>query len=144
MILVRCVYFSDAVLSDDFDARNSQIQAILHSAREFNQPINVTGALVYDRGHFLQVLEGDRENVGRIMERVMRDDRHRNIRLADFSEINERRFNQWSMGYVDADSAQSPVHLKTFSNAPVEALIWQIQNYLSNGEISGEPVRQVG
>jgi hypothetical protein len=129
MLLVRSLYYSDAVLSGVGD-----IDAILDVARAKNAAQNITGILVIDRGRFLQVLEGGRNVVSATLLRIAADPRHRNMRLADFTEVSERRYHTWSMGYVDAAVRTSPVRLTEFAMAPAEALYRQIEFYLAQGE----------
>ncbi|MEQ8435481.1 MAG: BLUF domain-containing protein [Oceanicaulis sp.] len=129
MLLVRSLYYSDAVLSSVGD-----IDAILDTARRRNAEMNVTGVLIIDRGRFLQVLEGAREVVSGLLLRIAADPRHGDMRLADFTEASERRYHTWSMGYVDAETRLSPVRLAKFDSAPADALYRQIDFYLGQTE----------
>jgi hypothetical protein len=125
MLLVRSLYFSDAS-----PLRIGDIDAILDTARRTNASLNITGVLVIDRGRFMQVLEGGRDAVGGLLLRIAADPRHRNMKLADFSEVSERRYHSWSMGYADAQACSAPVRLTEFDPAPADALYRQIDSYM--------------
>ncbi len=129
MLLVRSLYCSEAALSDVGD-----IDAILNAARRNNAALKLTGALVLDRGRFLQVLEGAREAVSTMLLRIAADPRHCNMRLVDFSETTGRRYSNWSMAYMDAEDSSASVRLTRFDAAPAEALYHQVERYLAKTE----------
>jgi hypothetical protein len=81
---------------------------ILMQARALNERRQVTGALVYGDGQFMQVMEGEQDVVQDLYKRVVKDSRHQNVRLLAEGPIATRRFAQWSMafGEVPADEFQ--------------------------------------
>jgi Sensors of blue-light using FAD len=64
---------------------------------------SVTGILFFDQGYFGQILEGSRGAVEETWKRIQKDSRHRNIELLGITEIEARRFPEWSMKLFDAD-----------------------------------------
>ncbi len=113
-MLVRLLYASRAKghISDDL------VASILLQSRKNNPESGITGALcVCHGGVFLQVLEGGREEVNQLYGKVLRDDRHTDVTLLDYSEIAERRFSGWRMGRVDLDRVNTAVVLK-YSERP--------------------------
>lgn len=68
----------------------------------WNDSHAVTGILFFDQGFFGQILEGSREAVEEIWGRIQKDSRHRNIELLGITEIEERRFPNWSMKLFNA------------------------------------------
>ena len=97
MFLARLIYFSVQNGVGDAD-----IQNILDAARANNSLDGITGVLVYNGRHFLQILEGDRARVTKRFASILKDKRHKDVELIDFSLIKERRFPQWTMQYVGA------------------------------------------
>ena len=95
MFLVRMLYCSIPNGVGD-----ECIKDILDRSRTNNAIDNITGALVYNGGHFLQCLEGSRYAVTRRFIAIANDKRHKDIELLSFSPIPERRFPGWTMGYV--------------------------------------------
>ena len=95
MFLAQLIYCSMQNGIGDAD-----IQNILDVSQANNTLDNVTGALIYNGRHFLQILEGDRANVTRRFNSILNDTRHKEVELIDFSLIKERRFPHWSMQYI--------------------------------------------
>lgn len=94
-MFVRLIYASRATntMSDD------DLLAILDVSRRNNEKANVTGMLVFAEGDFLQVLEGDPKTIAALYERIEDDERHQNCRIFDRSEVSERIFSEWNMGF---------------------------------------------
>lgn len=93
--MYRIIYLSSAIkiLSDD------EINDLLTISRENNLKHDITGLLLYSEGNFIQILEGSKENVLKIFEKIKHDSRHRNIITVIKEPIANRTFSDWSMGY---------------------------------------------
>jgi hypothetical protein len=78
---------------------------LLMQARALNERHQVTGALVYGAGQFMQVMEGEEAVVKDLYARVAQDARHYDVRTLAEGPIATRSFGQWSMafGQVAAD-----------------------------------------
>jgi hypothetical protein len=78
---------------------------LLMQARALNERHQVTGALVYGDGQFMQVMEGEEAVVKDLYARVAQDARHYNVRTLAEGPLATRSFAQWSMafGKVPAD-----------------------------------------
>ena len=59
--------------------------------------------LLYKDGHFMQVLEGDEQNVLRVFADIRKDQRHKNVDTLRTEHIQHRNFPDWSMGFVNVD-----------------------------------------
>jgi len=105
MQLVRLVYASRFSSSFDYEG----FQKILDISRETNPKKNITGILCYAPGVFLQCLEGPQDAVNNLYCQIVRDDRHYDVTLVDYSHIEERIFAKWSMAYVRADSISEDI-----------------------------------
>ncbi|MDX2162432.1 MAG: BLUF domain-containing protein [bacterium] len=79
------------------------IRNILDKARAFNTSQDITGMLLYRGGYFIQALEGEKERVQALFDKIARDDRHQNVLKVYNAAINERAFGSWSMGFKDLD-----------------------------------------
>ena len=112
-MLVRLLYASRALPAVDQD----ELVAILRQSKANNPEIGVTGVLCYSQGVFLQVLEGGRDAVNRLYNRIAADPRHTDVTLLSYEEIGERRFAGWSMGQVDM-SRLNPALLLKYSEKP--------------------------
>ncbi len=67
------------------------------SARN-NREVGITGVLISVHDYFFQVLEGDEDAIAKVIERIRRDPRHRDLHILKAeTEIAERHFPKWSM-----------------------------------------------
>lgn len=97
--LIRIAYVSRAHLLDG-EAGERQIAEILKRSRWWNESVGITGALMFNRGLFSQVLEGPRQEVDAIFDAIRADPRHEGVIKLDWSILTERSFPGWSMAYV--------------------------------------------
>jgi len=78
---------------------DNELEEILEKSRINNQKKDVTGLLIVKGRTFLQCLEGEKDNVLSIYEKISNDERHTNIIDLYEEDIDERLFPKWSMGY---------------------------------------------
>jgi hypothetical protein len=100
--LARIVYFSMSDLPAEAGNAAAEVERILAASRRNNPPLGVTGALIFSRGAFGQLLEGPPAAVERLFERIQLDPRHRKVTMLDVSRTSRREFPHWSMAYVGA------------------------------------------
>ena len=100
--LFRLVYCSESVVESG-SSFEEQIDSILTASRHNNRQNDLTGALLYNDGFFAQILEGSRTQIEKTFEVIQADRRHRNVVVLDLKPISSRRFNQWSMNFLDAE-----------------------------------------
>lgn len=80
---------------------STEMLAIARAALRNNPRLGVTGALYFDGHHFFQVLEGEDTALACLFDTIRADPRHMNVRLVHRGPITERRFENWSMKFVD-------------------------------------------
>lgn len=98
-----------SVAKDSFD--KPLIYKMLSDARDYNADHGITGCLLYHKGQFIQLLEGDEVEVISLFNRIKLDERHAAVELLEEEEINERIFGEWSMAFEDmGDPAQQTVY----------------------------------
>jgi hypothetical protein len=115
-MLVRLLYASKAA----DPAPDGLIEAIVQQARRNNPEFGITGVLCHGGDSFLQVLEGGREPVNALYNRIVCDRRHRQVTLLNYEEIVERRFAGWTMGQVNLSKVNSSTLLKYSERALVD------------------------
>lgn len=77
---------------------NDEVDAISARAAEHNRAVNVTGMLGYNSRSFIQLLEGDGEDVLAIMCRIETDARHTSITyIRQDNTRTSRECPDWSM-----------------------------------------------
>jgi len=85
---------------------DDEIQAILDEARDHNERKGITGQLIYRSGIFLQLLEGNRDDVSLLLGRILLDSqRHENIKILLNQPMSKRVFPNWSMAYKYLDDS---------------------------------------
>lgn len=102
--LVCLVYVSAArrELSED------ELLALLRACRENNARLGITGMLLYKGGNFLQLLEGPRDGVVGLFERIQCDPRHHRVIRLMLAPIARRQFDRWSMAFGNVDLISEP------------------------------------
>jgi hypothetical protein len=83
----------------------AELATLLASARQRNEENDVTGVLLYHRGSFLQVLEGDERAVDATVQRIQQDRRHAKIVLLRRRVLEQRNFADWRMGFLELTPA---------------------------------------
>jgi hypothetical protein len=130
MELSRLIYTSQA--KEEFSKRN--LLDLLHESRTFNALDNITGVLMYKEGRFLQVIEGESDVVNDLFTRILRDQRHKKVKLHYNSSINSRLFSNWAMGCA-------------YFNQPKLSLIPGILKDLNDSKIMEDlilPITEIG
>lgn len=84
----------------------SKLYKILHGARTANAIAGVTGLLVFAEGKFLQVLEGPKDTVSALMQKISADHRHENVQVIAEGAIDVRMFPSWEMAYVSTNARE--------------------------------------
>ena len=101
--LVNLIYASFALeLMSEAELLN-----VLTKSRDNNARLDITGMLLYRRGSFLQVLEGDKRVVDDLFKVIARDPRHYRITRLQERSVTKREFENWSMGFANLDSVDS-------------------------------------
>lgn len=89
------IYLSQATVP----LAEEELAALLDVARVNNHRRNITGAMIYSGGQFLQLLEGDEADLADLYSTLLQDGRHMAlIKLAD-KPIAHRSFTGWSMAF---------------------------------------------
>ena len=105
MSLVSLLYVSHLAK----DCGPDDLAKILMVSRTKNKEAGVSGALCYSARGFLQCLEGPANAVNQLYRRIARDDRHIDVTLLDYADIQTRSFGEWSMAYVREDEIDKSI-----------------------------------
>ena len=98
----QTIYFSASSTPMQVD----ELEDILEQAQSNNSRNGITGALVYIDGSFLQILEGEKDRVQTLMQKISKDFRHETISVLHEGEIAAAAFSEWKMAYVSATPEQ--------------------------------------
>lgn len=93
--MIRLLYISSAVkpMNDD------ELLALLQECRDSNSKEGITGMLLYCGESFIQVLEGQEQDIDALFKVIKKDPRHTNVTVLEKKKITERKFANWSMGF---------------------------------------------
>ncbi|PWJ43380.1 BLUF domain-containing protein [Sediminitomix flava] len=78
-------------LSDD------ELFEILKKSQTNNADKKISGMLLCSDEYFLQVLEGDEEQVKALYNKISSDERHRHVKMVMEGHVEDRNFSAWSM-----------------------------------------------
>jgi len=99
MALYEIIYVSLAAQ----DIPPQELAALLEKSRNHNQSKDITGAMVYRKREFLQLLEGEKSAVLALYDRIERDPRHQQISKLWDGPIAQRSFSSWDMAFMAPD-----------------------------------------
>jgi len=97
--MYRLVYVSTA--KDGIS--EAEIGEILDASQSNNHERLITGFLAHNGRHFMQAIEGVRDEVLDIYERILTDRRHSGVVQIVGEEISDRAFPEWAMNYFRVD-----------------------------------------
>jgi hypothetical protein len=80
----------------------ADLEALLASAREHNERVGVTGALLHHDGSFFQYVEGPADAVAEVYARVKVSSRHHGLIELFHRPVDRRLFDGWQMGFARA------------------------------------------
>jgi hypothetical protein len=83
--------------SQPFGFEAAMLAGILSAARRNNPKLGITGALVCRHDVYLQLIEGPSDAIAGLYARILKDDRHLDVRLLLEEDMNERLFPAWAM-----------------------------------------------
>lgn len=102
--LIRLTYASTATFkSDEKGGIEFEVARILLKSRHNNPKAGVGGVLHYGNGYFFQCLEGTRDQVNSVYQKIGKDDRHTNVQVLSSQSIERRMFSDWSMKYLPVE-----------------------------------------
>lgn len=98
---IAYISFSHKLLSE------RELEELLVKIRALNKKQGITGMLLYNNLSFIQVIEGEKEKLIMLYEKICKDPRHENIVKLVEEPINKRAFPDWSMGFEIIDNKQT-------------------------------------
>jgi hypothetical protein len=116
--LFQLIYISAA----SYRFSQQQLTELLDQSRKVNLEHKITGLLLYAKGHFIQLLEGDKKTIEDLMARITQDPRHHHVEVLEQGSGRDRQFAQWSMAFVDFASPEvrALAGYSTFLDNPIE------------------------
>lgn len=77
-----------------------ELNNLLKASAKRNKDNEISGYIVTDGQHFLQVIEGEEDKVNRLYKKISRNKKHTNINFIGSKQIKYRSFKKWNLGYI--------------------------------------------
>jgi len=97
--MIRVMYLSKATRS--FSER--EMQSMCYRFAGANARRGLTGVLIRIGNYFIQILEGDDDEVVGVLEKIERDPRHTAVTTLLEQPTDTRAFAEWSMNLIDCE-----------------------------------------
>lgn len=75
------------------------LKEMLIRFRQNNEANNITGMMLFSEGSFLQVLEGEDNQMDTLIKKIKKDPRHHSLVQIAAGSLKERMFGKWSMSF---------------------------------------------
>ncbi|MEM9474657.1 MAG: BLUF domain-containing protein [Pseudomonadota bacterium] len=128
-------------------ASPADVSDIVTTSLHLNAREGLTGFLHFDRGFFLQYLEGPPGPLARKIARIHKDRRHDEFTILADGDIDERFFPDWDMGQISKDLLPNEGPLATHSwLLPVDSIdpLPLIEAFAAHaGRLQGAAIEQV-
>lgn len=108
MIYAIC-YVSDASM----ELKNEDLTLLYEQTVQNNYRLDVTGVLIYKDGSFFQILEGKKQTLISLFEKIKMDTRHSHV-ITLFSKESVRIFEDYQTGFSIVDSYEGLESLRSF------------------------------
>ena len=95
------MYYLIYISSATHEMNHEELAEILDTARKANAKASITGMLLYKEGNFMQMLEGKKESVLKLYEKIKKAPRHKDVITVIERDEPIRSFPDWTMGFQD-------------------------------------------
>ncbi len=119
--LYTILYVSRAIMNFD----RYELNALLDKAKKNNNKRNITGILLYSSKCFIQVLEGKKEDVQQLFNKIGNDSRHFDLRVLIEKPVSQRLFEKWSMAHnkLHAEEVENDIGLSGLQDLDQSVII---------------------
>lgn len=81
------------------DISPAEISSIIAASHKFNTENDITGCLLYHKGEFIHLLEGEQKKVHELYSKIMFDKRNTDVSMLIQNPIEKRYFSSWTMTF---------------------------------------------
>lgn len=108
--IYQLTYKSKAV----YNISKEDLKNILKTADLQNAQLNITGCLLFYNDYFAQILEGNKEDVLAIYDKIVQDLRHEDVELLWEGETDRRNFPQWNMSFYSPETQSETLFVNNY------------------------------
>ncbi len=94
---------------------DSVLLNILVRSQVKNDDMGISGLLVFHHGQFMQLLEGDADVVGKLMDTIRQDPRHADVAVLLDRESPKRCMPMWAMAFSTSKPMDQTIKEQAFS-----------------------------
>lgn len=115
-MVMSLIYSSHCRLPDDAHQFEDGMESIRTVAAAQNDRFEISGFMFYFDRKFVQIIEGDFDDVANLYKCIRRDSRHDRCRVVDFCEIPQRCFTPGmlaqSIAFIRDNAAELQVRMR--------------------------------
>lgn len=82
------------------DLTMTEIDELFKFVIDFNTKNTITGILLYKEGDFMQIIEGTKKSIVNLYNRILNDNRHKNVITLYNNTIEGRIFESYETGFT--------------------------------------------
>ncbi|MCF4102361.1 BLUF domain-containing protein [Gillisia sp. M10.2A] len=123
----------------DRELNEKEIIEVLDWSKNWNNSHNITGLLLYSEGNFFQVIEGEKEDIKSLFERIKQDSRHHNIIKIFEREIHKEAFDGYISDFISENTQYKRKtvenyinHIKVLDESTQKAVINILGHFIDN------------
>jgi len=104
--LIQIVYISRSTFVPDQPTNGIEpnVARILMKSRTNNKNKGLVGVLYFGDGYFFQCLEGEEAVVDTLYQTLLKDTRHKDLKVISRKQIDHLSFSNWAMKYVPLEA----------------------------------------
>ena len=124
--------------------QESDIEDILRASNQNNGEHDITGALVYFKDVFFQIVEGPKTKILQLYEKLLLDQRHHDLKVIYKGIKTQRAFKDWSMAFISDDKGHESKNFEgKLSFIDLEPIMKDMESYEVFSDILWRRVRTI-
>lgn len=84
-------------------------EQLIAKSEDYNHKNNITGFLIFHKGHFLQLMEGEETKIRLLYDTIRLDSCHTDCILVSTENVHSRMFHSWSLFFDDMYSSNKDI-----------------------------------
>ncbi len=107
-------YAISYVSTANIDFQDQEIEDMMIKTSQFNFDKKITGILLYNERNFFQLIEGEKETIQKLYEKIKQDSRHDNIIKILEKTVFEPAFDGYLTDFITDTKKYSESQLKHY------------------------------
>ncbi|WP_452599807.1 BLUF domain-containing protein [Pontimicrobium sp. MEBiC01747] len=118
------------VSSSDIDLNISDLNELFKTTIKNNTHSKISGILIYKNGNFLQIIEGEENQIDKLYTKICLDARHHGTILIIETKICDRVFDNYSTEFPIINNNKQMLKLKHYLNWLKEAELHKVNKLI--------------